>query len=55
MKSKFGIRKTKMNIFWLFLIGLLIGVVLGLRQPASEQDTSKTEITQINQTQENLS
>ena len=34
MKKKFGIRKTKMNIFWLFLFGLLIGVVCALRQPA---------------------
>ena len=37
MKKKFGIRKTKMNIFWLFVAGLLIGVILGLRQPIPQQ------------------
>ena len=31
--KKFGIKKTKMNIFWLLVLGLIIGVVLGLRQP----------------------
>ena len=35
MKQKFGIRKTKMNIFWLFVVGLLIGLVFGLRQPTN--------------------
>lgn len=34
---KIGIRKTKSNIFWLFLAGLLFGVILGLRQPADSQ------------------
>lgn len=38
MKKKFGIRKTKMNIFWLFVFGLLFGVVLALRQgPTAQQ------------------
>lgn len=36
MKKKIGIKKTKMNIFWLFLIGLIVGVVIGLRQSVSE-------------------
>ena len=36
MKKKFGIRKTKMNIFWLLLLGILIGVVLGIRQPVPQ-------------------
>jgi len=35
--KKFGIKKTKMNIFWLLVIGLIIGVVLGLRQPMPKQ------------------
>ena len=37
MKKKFGIRKTKMNIFWLFVFGMLFGAVLGLRQPTPNQ------------------
>lgn len=37
MKQKFGIRKTKMNIFWLLVVGLVIGVVVGLRQPMPNQ------------------
>lgn len=31
--KKFGIRKTKTNIVLLFLIGVLVGVIIGLRQP----------------------
>lgn len=37
MKKKFGIKKTKMNIFLLFLAGLLIGVIIALRQPMPKQ------------------
>lgn len=37
---KIGIKKTKWNIFLLFVIGLLIGVVMGLRQPVSETPKS---------------
>jgi len=37
MKQKFGIKKTKMNIFLLFLAGLLIGVIIALRQPMPKQ------------------
>ena len=40
MQKKFGIRKTKMNIFWLLVIGILIGLVLGLRQPMPNQEVS---------------
>ncbi len=32
---RIGIKKTKWNIFLLFVIGLIIGVALGLRQPVS--------------------
>ena len=43
MKQKFGVKKTKMNIFWLFILGLLIGVVFGLRNqgptPIADQTT----------------
>jgi len=42
MKQKFGIRKTKMNIFWLLMLGLLIGVVVGLRQPMPQQQAAAT-------------
>ena len=38
--KKFGIRKTKMNIFWLLVLGLIIGVVLGLRQPMPSPQVS---------------
>lgn len=42
--KKFGIRKTKTNIVLLFLIGVLIGVIIGLRQPVrvviSEEEVS---------------
>lgn len=48
MKQKFGIKKTKMNIFWLFIFGLLAGVVIGLRSqgptPIDEQTPVATEI-----------
>lgn len=33
---KIGIKKTWGNIIILFVIGLLVGVVIGLRQPTSE-------------------
>ena len=33
---RIGIKKTKWNIFILFIIGLVIGAVIGLRQPVSE-------------------
>lgn len=33
---RFGIKKTKGNIILLFVVGLLVGVVIGLRQPAPE-------------------
>lgn len=44
---KFGIRKTKTNIFWLFAAGLLIGLIFGLRQPVSapSADTVATQAT----------
>lgn len=45
MKQKFGIRKTKMNIFWLFLIGLLIGLVIGLRQPMPTADAAPSAVS----------
>ena len=48
MTKKFGIRKTKMNIFWLLVVGLLIGLVIGLRQPMD----SNTVNHQPNVTQE---
>ena len=38
--KKFGIKRTKMNIFWLLMAGLLIGVVLGLRQPMPSPQVS---------------
>lgn len=34
---KLGIRKTKANIFWLFVMGLLIGLIMGLRQPIADK------------------
>lgn len=40
--KKIGIRKTKMNIFWLLVIGLIIGVVVGLRQPMPAQTAPQT-------------
>ncbi|MBQ7413459.1 MAG: hypothetical protein IJV07_04220 [Alphaproteobacteria bacterium] len=43
MKHKFGIRKTKMNIFWLFLAGLLVGVVIGLRQPMPSETAPQNQ------------
>ena len=47
MKQKFGIRKTKMNIFWLLVVGLLIGLVLGLRQPMNTQTVNnQSSVTQ---------
>ena len=46
MKQKFGIRKTKMNIFWLLVVGLLIGLVLGLRQPAPNAASSQLSLIQ---------
>ena len=47
MKQKFGIRKTKMNIFWLLVVGLLIGLVLGLRQPMNTQPVNgQSSVTQ---------
>lgn len=46
MKQKFGIKKTKMNIFWLLLAGLIIGGVIGLRQSApSASDLPVQNIT----------
>ena len=39
--KKWGIKKTKGNIIILFLIGMLIGIVLGLRAPLPQ----KTEHT----------
>ena len=46
MKKKFGIRKTKMNIFWLFVLGLLIGVIGALRQPMpAQQQTEQVAVT----------
>ena len=49
MKRKFGIKRTKMNIFWLFLIGLLIGIVFGLRQPIPSQITETVNVQQATQ------
>ena len=46
MKQKFGIRKTKMNIFWLFIAGLLIGVIIALRQPMPTQQQQRLVIRQ---------
>ena len=46
MKQKFGIRKTKMNIFWLFVVGLIIGGVLGLRQPTRATTINQPDIIQ---------
>lgn len=49
---KIGIRKTKSNIFWLLLIGLLLGVILGLRQqPDSQKIISSSENVTLNTTQ----
>ena len=42
MKQKFGIKKTKMNIFWLLVAGAIIGVVVGLRQQAPSAATQVT-------------
>lgn len=55
MKKKIGIKKTKMNIFWLFLIGLIIGVVIGLRQSVSEPVVSDVNPAQISQGKGNQS
>lgn len=41
MKKKFGIRKTKMNIFWLFVFGMLIGLIFALRQPQPTQQQTE--------------
>jgi len=41
--KKFGIKKTKMNIFWLLVVGLAIGVVLGLRQPVPQTQAPVAE------------
>ena len=43
MKQKFGIRKTKMNIFWLLVVGLLIGLVVGLRQPMNTDTVNQQQ------------
>ena len=40
MKRSICIRKTKTNIFLLFLLGLVIGGILGLRQGAAPTGTS---------------
>ena len=46
MKKKFGIRKTKMNIFLLFVFGLLFGVFCALRQPApTQQQTEQVAVS----------
>lgn len=55
MKKKIGIKKTKMNIFWLFLIGLIIGVVIGLRQSVSDPVVSDVNPAQISQGKGNQS
>ena len=44
MKQKFGIKKTKMNIFWLFVLGLLIGVVFGLRNQGPMPEVPETAV-----------
>lgn len=33
---RIGIKKTWGNIFILFIVGMIIGIVIGLRQPVSE-------------------
>lgn len=35
--KKFGIKKTWGNIILLFIIGVVIGAVIGLRQPMSQK------------------
>lgn len=42
-----GIRKTKMNIFLLFVAGMVVGVVLGLRQPVKETTTETQEYASV--------
>ena len=41
MNQKFGIKKTKMNIFWLLVAGVIIGAVIGLRQQAPSAATQQ--------------
>ena len=41
--KQWGIRKTKMNIFWLLVVGLLIGLVLGLRQPVNNSAVNQQQ------------
>ena len=41
--KKIGIKKTKMNIFWLLVVGLAIGVILGLRQPMPQTQVPVAE------------
>lgn len=40
--KKFCVKKTKGNIILLFVVGMLIGVVIGLRQPAPEVKPTPT-------------
>ncbi|MDD3668912.1 MAG: hypothetical protein PHX68_01285 [Alphaproteobacteria bacterium] len=41
--KKICIKKTKWNIFWLFVAGFLFGVVLGLRQSEPPVPPQQTE------------
>ncbi len=41
--KKICIRKTKWNIFWLFVAGFLFGVVMGLRQAEPPISPPQTE------------
>ena len=44
--KRWGIRKTKMNIFWLLVIGVLVGLVIGLRQQTPDTATSQFSLIQ---------
>lgn len=54
--KKFCIKKTKGNIILLFVVGILIGIVIGLRQPTPEAKplvpASDTALTQADASSE---
>lgn len=45
--KKFCIKKTKGNIILLFVIGMLIGIILGLRQPIPEADSMSEPVQAV--------
>lgn len=48
--KKIGIKKTWGNIIMLFVIGMVIGIVIGLRQPMPSKALSAAQAVQVAQT-----